>query len=62
PVLMEIPLLGNLFKTTGQDMQRAELLVLITPRVIRGAAQARAITEELRRRLSGLGDVVASAE
>jgi general secretion pathway protein D len=62
PVLMDIPLLGNLFKTTGQGMQRTELLVLITPRVVRGAAQARAVTEELRKRLTILQDVIASAE
>jgi general secretion pathway protein D len=60
PVLMEIPLLGNLFKTTGQDAQRTELLVLITPRVIRGAAEARSVTEELRQRLTTLRDVVAT--
>jgi len=62
PVLMDIPLLGNLFKTTGQGMQRTELLVLITPRVVRGVAQARAVTEELRKRLTILQDVIASAE
>ena len=62
PILMDIPLLGNLFKTTGQDMQRTELLVLITPRVVRGAAQARAVTEELRQRLTILQDVIALAE
>ncbi|MHA1528072.1 MAG: type II secretion system secretin GspD [Alphaproteobacteria bacterium] len=62
PILKDIPLLGNLFKTTGLDAQRTELLVLITPRVVRGAAQAREVTEELRRRLTSLHDVVASAQ
>ena len=62
PILMDIPLLGNLFKTTGQEAQRTELLVLITPRVVRGAAQARAVTDELRKRLTALQDVIASAE
>ena len=62
PVLKDIPLLGNLFKTTVQDAQRTELLVLITPRVVRGAAQARAVTDELRKRLTILQDVIASAE
>ncbi len=62
PVLMDIPLLGNLFKTTGQGVQRTELLVLITPRVVRGAAEARAVTDELRKRLTVLRDVIASAE
>ena len=62
PVLMDIPLLGNLFKTTGQDSERTELLVLITPRVVRGPAQAREVTDELRKRLTALRDVVAVAE
>jgi len=62
PILMDIPLLGNLFKTTGQVAQRTELLVLITPRVVRGAAQARAVTDELRKRLTVLQDVIAAAE
>ena len=58
PVLKDIPLLGNLFKSTGVDSNRSELLVLITPRVIRGPAQARAVTDELRKRLTTLRDVV----
>jgi general secretion pathway protein D len=62
PILMDIPILGNLFKTTGRDAQRTELLVLITPRVVRGASEARAVTDELRRRLTTLYDVVALAE
>ena len=62
PILKDIPILGNLFKTTGQKSSRTELLVLITPRVVRGAAQAREVTEELRQRLTVLRDVVANAE
>ena len=54
PLLMDIPLLGNLFKTTTDFNDRTELLVLLTPRVLQGAQDARAITEELRQRLSVL--------
>ncbi|HSF94340.1 MAG TPA: type II secretion system secretin GspD [Thermohalobaculum sp.] len=60
PILKDIPVLGNLFKSTDRSSDRNELLVLITPRVVRGAAQAREITDELRRRLTILRDVVAS--
>ena len=35
----------------GPIKDRTELLVLLTPRVIRGVAEARAITDEMRRRL-----------
>jgi len=62
PVLQDIPVLGNLFKTTGQEAQRTELLVLITPRVVRGPAQAREVTEELRQRLTVLREVVVASE
>ena len=62
PLLSSIPVLGNLFKTTQTLVRRTELLVLITPRVVRGAPQARAVTEELRKRLTILQDVIASAE
>ena len=54
PLLMDIPLLGNLFKTTTDFNDRTELLVRLTPRVLQGAQDARAITEELRQRLSVL--------
>lgn len=55
PVISEIPLLGNLFKTTTEITQRTELLVLITPRVVRDQREAREVTDELRKRLSTLG-------
>jgi general secretion pathway protein D len=51
PLLSEIPILGNLFKTTSNNEDRTELLVLLTPRVIRNAQDAAALTEELRRRI-----------
>jgi general secretion pathway protein D len=55
PLLSSIPLFGNLFKTTGTSVRRTELLVLITPRVVRDRREALEVTDELRRRLSTLG-------
>jgi general secretion pathway protein D len=46
--------LGNLFKTTSESIRRTELLVLITPHVISNVEEARAVTQELRSRLSVL--------
>ena len=60
PVLSDIPLVGNAFKTTDRGVERTELLVLITPRVIRGPAQAREVTDALRQRLTILKGVVTS--
>ncbi|NIR61166.1 MAG: hypothetical protein GWO02_17510 [Gammaproteobacteria bacterium] len=54
PLLSEIPVFGNLFKTTEDLMRRTELLVLITPRVVRNRREALDVTEELRRRLSAI--------
>ncbi len=58
PILKDIVFLGNLFKRKTQDTVRTELLVLITPTVVRGPAQARAVTNELRERLTVLRKVV----
>ncbi len=54
PVLHKIPLLGKLFGQTTRDSRRTELLVLITPRVVRNRNDARDITNEFRRKLRGL--------
>jgi general secretion pathway protein D len=61
PVLAEIPILGNLFKSTTDRIDRTELLVLLTPRVVRDLQDARDVTTELRERLTGL-DVLTGAE
>ena len=37
PFLGDIPFLGNLFKKRGIDKQKAELLIMVTPRVMRVA-------------------------
>lgn len=54
PLLSEIPILGNLFKTTNNVARRTELLVLITPRVVRDRREAQDVTDELRKRLTGI--------
>lgn len=54
PGAKDIPIFGNLFKSTSKGRSRTELLVLITPRVIRNPQEAREITRELRRRLSNI--------
>jgi general secretion pathway protein D len=54
PLLSDIPILGNLFKTTSDVQRRTELLVLLTPRVVRDSNDARTTTNELRSRLRAL--------
>ncbi len=54
PLLGEIPVVGNLFGTTSNVNDRTELIVFLTPRVIRNPEDARDVSEELRSRLRSL--------
>ena len=54
PVLHRIPLLGKLFGQTRDEVRRTELLVMITPRVIRNRNEAQDVTEEFKRKLRGI--------
>ncbi len=54
PFLSRLPIIGPLFGTRDRMKDRTELLVLLTPRAIRGVAEARAITDEMRRRLQSV--------
>ena len=51
PLLGDVPVVGELFKSKEDDIDRSELLILITPRVIRDANEARRVTDEFRQRL-----------
>jgi general secretion pathway protein D len=51
PILSDIPVVGNLFGTTSRSAARTELLVLLTPRIIRNAKEAREMTDDLRNRM-----------
>jgi general secretion pathway protein D len=48
PLLGEIPFIGRLFGSTDNTINRTELVVLLTPRVVRTRVDADAITKELR--------------
>jgi general secretion pathway protein D len=54
PLLSDIPILGNLFKTNTEITRRTELIILITPRVIHNVDEATEAMEELRSRMTGL--------
>ncbi len=54
PILHRIPLLGKLFGQTRDEMRRTELLIMITPRVIRNRNEAKEVTEEFKRKLRGI--------
>ncbi len=54
PILHKIPVIGKLFGQTRDDSRRTELLVLLTPRVVRNRDNARQLTDEFRKKLQGL--------
>jgi len=62
PILHDIPVLGNLFGRTEKTDLRTELLVLLTPRVAGSAGDARAVTDELRRRMRNLDPLIDSVD
>jgi len=49
PFLNRIPVLGYLFGATEEKIEKTELLMLITPRVVGTALDAARITEQMRR-------------
>jgi general secretion pathway protein D len=54
PILSAIPVLGGLFGDRVVDGERTELLILLTPRVVRSAEQVRTVTDELRDKIRAL--------
>ncbi|MHB1059424.1 MAG: type II secretion system secretin GspD [Rhodanobacter sp.] len=61
PGLNRIPVLGRLFGSTNRSRNRSELIVLITPRVIRGGEDAKQITDEYQNKFESLAPLRASA-
>lgn len=51
PVAGDVPILGNLFKDKGDVADKTELVIMITPHVVRSLSEGREITEEYKRKL-----------
>ena len=58
PFLMDIPVLGHLFRTESEKLDRTELIILITPYVIRNRQEAATITDEFKSRVHGLQNLL----
>src|SRR5262245_36954206 len=52
PLVGEIPILGNLFKAKDDNITRTELLIAITPRIVKDTVQIRAIAAEFRDKIN----------
>ena len=51
PVAGDVPIMGNLFKDKGDVVDKTELVIMITPHVVRSLSEGREITEEYKRKL-----------
>lgn len=54
PLLYSIPVVGSFFGRTAINASRTELLVFITPKVIKGQEDLRNISNEMRVRMKGI--------
>ena len=52
PIVGDIPIIGNAFKTKDNLIGKTELIILIAPHVIRNLNEARQVTDEFRRELA----------
>ncbi len=62
PLLSEIPVVGALFGAKADTNNRRELIITITPRVVNDTTQAREVTAEFRKKLSGMRKLNGDAE
>jgi general secretion pathway protein D len=58
PVLSGIPVLGGLFGNQSLNKDRTELILLITPRVANNFNQAKSLSDELRRKMGDVRELV----
>jgi len=54
PYLMDIPVIGRFFATTNDDSERTELIMLITPHVIRNRDDSQTVSTDFKNKLSTL--------
>ena len=54
PFLMDIPVIGRAFRVESDNVRRTELIVLLTPHVVRDRQESRNATEAFKSRLKGM--------
>ncbi|WP_428355567.1 type II secretion system secretin GspD [Methyloprofundus sp.] len=54
PYLKDIPYVGWLFGTVGKNVIKDELIVVITPTIVANKFDARKVTDEFKRKLTGI--------
>jgi general secretion pathway protein D len=59
PYLQDIPVVGALFGGNNTNKARTELLVVITPRVVRSDQEIKSVSEEMRNKMRGFSAIEA---
>jgi general secretion pathway protein D len=54
PYVMDVPVLGRLFRSDSDNVMRTELLITITPSVIRNRQESHQVTDDFSNRIEGL--------
>lgn len=54
PFLQRVPLLGNLFRSTTDNLTRTETLVMITPTVVESTEELKRVSDEVRSQFEAL--------
>ena len=60
PYLYDLPVVGNLFGSTNNSGARTELIVIITPRVVRTDIDVREVSDDLREQMRALAPILKS--
>jgi general secretion pathway protein D len=60
PFLSRLPLLGYLFRSTLDNVEKVELLILITPHVIASPEEGKALTKQFERRIESVEPLLKS--
>jgi len=58
PFLQNLPIIGSLFSGRNRERLRTELIVLMTPSVVRNQDEARLVTNELRQKMKNASGIV----
>jgi general secretion pathway protein D len=58
PLISDIPIIGSLFGTTARSKKRTELVILITPHVIKDPTSHEAFTQEFKDSLKNVRKLV----
>ena len=54
PGLSRLPVVGSLFGTQHQGSNRSEVIVLLTPQIVRNPEESRTLTDEYGRRFRAM--------